>query len=74
MPIADIHNESTHVYLYGRHFTLLAGIARRFPSRQPWPSHRNWIDGGTSGSLEASDGFDVFGEWQEIECGERSEA
>jgi hypothetical protein len=27
-----------------------------------------------SGALEASDGFDVSGEWQEIEGGERTEA
>jgi hypothetical protein len=27
-----------------------------------------------SGALKASDGFDVLGEWQEIECGERNEA
>ncbi len=27
-----------------------------------------------SGSLEPSDGFNVFGKWQEIECGERGEA
>jgi hypothetical protein len=27
-----------------------------------------------SAALEASDGFDVLSEWQEIECGERTEA
>jgi hypothetical protein len=33
-----------------------------------------WIAGGISGSLEASDGFNMFGKRQEIECGERGEA
>jgi hypothetical protein len=32
--------------------------------------HRGWV----SGSLEASDGFNMFGKRQEIECGERGEA